>query len=560
MSSIKKQLPIICIIAIGAVVRFYGIANIPPSLNWDEISHGYNAYSILHSGRDEWGEYMPIIFRAYGDYKLPVYIYLTAISEYFFGLTPFAIRLPSIIAGLVTIFYSYRLIKLIFGEKVATLTALLVAIEPWSLFLSRAALEGNLALTFIVSGIYYLFEGLKSPAKLTLSILLLGVSVWTYNSARVFVPMLLISFGVLFYREIVQSVKMDTRLSALTILIGLILFVPMGFQLLETSGSARYENIAIINDGAVAEIEAKRNETSLPSLPSRLIYNRPIYFLKAFSVNYIAHFLPNYLFISGASDYQFNVPDHGLLFIIDVLFFYLGGWLLFKDRKEYRTKLFILAWLLLGPVAGSLTRGAPHTLRNIVSLPIPMLLITLGITQLSQKKYFAIAYLFIISILFGNYIGNYSTSYRTNYSWSWQYGHEQMAALTNKYYDNYDKIVVTKKYGEPHEFLLFYGAKNNYQWYAQPEHYFNDPNLVRFNQSNWWWVDRFDKFYFVNDWEVPHEFGKQFVLESKSSFTCNNSDSKCLLVTSPGNVPEKWTKIESVDFLDGQTAFEFYEI
>src|SRR3989344_5945968 len=188
---LKKHYVLIGIFLLAAPLRTYGININPPSLNWDEVSHGYNAYSILHSGRDEWGQFMPTIFRAYGDYKLPVYIYTTALSVAIFGLNTLAIRIPSIIAGIFLVFYTYRLSKLLFTEKIALISAFLIAVEPWNLFLSRVALEANLSQALIVAGIYYLLVSLEKPKKIIISIILLGLSVWTYNSARVFVPLLL---------------------------------------------------------------------------------------------------------------------------------------------------------------------------------------------------------------------------------------------------------------------------------------------------------------------------------------------------------------------------------
>jgi 4-amino-4-deoxy-L-arabinose transferase-like glycosyltransferase len=137
---------ILLILLASVLLRFWKVDSFPPSLNWDEISHGYNAYSILKTGKDEWGNILPTIFRAYGDYKLPVYIYLTVISEAFLGLTPLAVRLTSILAGISTVVFTYLLAKNIFSKKVALLSAFLVAIEPWSFFLSRGAFEANLAL------------------------------------------------------------------------------------------------------------------------------------------------------------------------------------------------------------------------------------------------------------------------------------------------------------------------------------------------------------------------------------------------------------------------------
>ncbi len=148
------------------------------------------------------------------------------------------------------------------------------------------------------------------------------------------------------------------------------------------------------------------------------------------------------------------------------------------------------------------------------------------------------------------YLFNYFTKYQKDYSWVWQYGYQEVVDYSRQNYGSYDKIIVSKKYGEPHEFFLFF-------WPWDPKSFQNDPQLVRFYQSNWNWVDRFDKFYFVNDWQVPQQEGEEFVLESGSVINCD--DFRCLLVTSPGNAPKTWHKLEQIDFLDGKPAFEIYE-
>jgi hypothetical protein len=114
-------------------------------------------------------------------------------------------------------------------------------------------------------------------------------------------------------------------------------------------------------------------------------------------------------------------------------------------------------------------------------------------------------------------------------------------------YDKYDKIIITKKYGEPHEFLLFFLKYD-------PGKYRNNPNLIRFFQSDWYWVDRFDKFYFVNDWQA-----KEMKLESGGSIDCLVPSAKSLLITSPGNSPNGWLNIYTINFLSGEPAFEIYE-
>ncbi|PIV02180.1 glycosyl transferase, partial [Candidatus Shapirobacteria bacterium CG03_land_8_20_14_0_80_40_19] len=63
-----KRAFLILIILLSLFLRIYCLQEVPPSLNWDEISHGYNAYSILKTGKDEWGKTFPLIFQAYGDF------------------------------------------------------------------------------------------------------------------------------------------------------------------------------------------------------------------------------------------------------------------------------------------------------------------------------------------------------------------------------------------------------------------------------------------------------------------------------------------------------------
>src|SRR5690606_7450646 len=135
--------------------RFLYLDEIPVSLNWDEVSHGYNAYSILRTGKDEWGQTMPLIFRAYGDYKLPVYIYLTAISEAVFGVNEFAVRFVSALAGVGIVYFMYLLGERLYSKRVGLWSAFLAALSPWSLFLSRGAFEANLGLLFAIAGLYF---------------------------------------------------------------------------------------------------------------------------------------------------------------------------------------------------------------------------------------------------------------------------------------------------------------------------------------------------------------------------------------------------------------------
>lgn len=570
----KKINPILFLIVVVAIfVRFIFINSAPPSLNWDEISHGYNAYSILKTGKDEWGKFMPLIFRAYGDYKLPLYIYLTAISELFFGLSTFSVRLISAISGVGSTIVGYFLVKSLFNsetedqeeknklENTSLLTALLIAVEPWTLFIGRAAFEANLGLFMFLLGLLFFQKFLKEKKYVLLSITFFGFSVWSYNSYRIFTPLIMFVLFLLNRKEMVSFFQKQKNVFVKSVLVLLLLFMPMFIQLLSSSGSARYSKVSIIDEGAINKIQEDRGnyQKKYPDFVARLMSNKLTYFAKSFSSNYLSYFSFNYLFTKGGSQYQFSVPGSGLLYIINLPFILIGLFFVVKQIKSSQSK-FILSWILIAPIVASITREAPHVLRSVTILPLPMILTSIGffevlnyVTKKFKVKAFKVIinalYLILIFVLLQSYLAKYFGKYTVSYSQSWQYGYKEVANYIAKNSDNYAKIVMTKKYGEPHEFLLFYLKYN-------PASYQKDKNLNRFYQSGWYWVDGFDKFYFVNDWQIPTE-GDKFVQESKKVVDCRQA--KCLLITSPGNFPTGWSKIETIKFLDGSIAFELYE-
>src|SRR3990167_1928038 len=142
------------ILILAFILRFYKLGQIPLSLDWDENSNAYNAYSILKTGRDEYGNFLPLTNRSFDDYKPPLYMYLEVPVIALIGLTPLAARLPSAVFGFLTVPVIYFLTKKLFeksnvsaqwsvvkSESIALLTMLMLAISPWHLQFSRVGFE-----------------------------------------------------------------------------------------------------------------------------------------------------------------------------------------------------------------------------------------------------------------------------------------------------------------------------------------------------------------------------------------------------------------------------------
>ncbi len=114
---IKKYLLLILIVALALFLRLIYLGHFPAGFAADEAAQAYDAYSLIHTGRDAWGISWPIAsFRSFADYKAPLQTYLLIPSVAIFGLNEFATRLPSAIAGTRAVLVTYVLANQIFSS------------------------------------------------------------------------------------------------------------------------------------------------------------------------------------------------------------------------------------------------------------------------------------------------------------------------------------------------------------------------------------------------------------------------------------------------------------
>src|SRR6202158_4635509 len=86
---------------VGVGVRVARLDKMPPALNQDEACDGYDAYSILTTGRDHHGNFMPIVMQGFNDYRMPLFQYSLVPLVGAFGLKVAVVRLGAAIWGIV---------------------------------------------------------------------------------------------------------------------------------------------------------------------------------------------------------------------------------------------------------------------------------------------------------------------------------------------------------------------------------------------------------------------------------------------------------------------------
>lgn len=538
----KNKFIFLLIIILTVSTRFYRLADFPVSLNWDEISHGYNSYSVLKTGRDQWGQLLPVFnFRAYGDYPTTLYMYLTIPFVYLFGLNAFSIRLPSAILGTISVLFSF-----IFGQKFlkknsySLLLAFLCSISPWLFFTSRGVFQSTISQSLFFIGIALLYSSLSSKKLSLAGCVLLGLSSYAYHNTR------LIALPIFFIFIYIFKSQINFFKSKLAIITFLFFAIPATLSMLTSESRARSPWVSIIDQGAINYLNEKIGQFSLGSAAGRLVYNKATYFSAYFINNLIDSFNPVKLFFIGTKQFQFNVPYFGILLFVWLPFFYIGFLSVINSAaiKKQKSYLFILCWLFLGLIPSAITKGDFPVLRLMPILPLPQLFTVIGFFSVANKfrKFlYLILILFIISSLmaYTSYLRKYYVNYPINYSFAWQYGYREAVNLAKTNYNRYDQIIFTKKYGEPHEFVLFY-------WPWDPLSYQSDPNKIWDYHTNWYWVDAFDKFKFINDWEI--------IAKTQTSTT------NTLLITSPGNYPPTANFITRISFLDKSPAFDIVSL
>ena len=537
-----------CVIIAAFFLRFYKDTQIPPSLNWDEVSIGYNAYSILKTGRDEWGKFLPLHFKSYGEYKLPAQIYASIPAIAIFGLNDFGVRITPVIYGTLTVMFLYFLAKKLFKNRwIGLISAFLLAISPWHIQLTRASFESSFSVFWIVLGLWFFVKGFEKPRWWVLSIIPFIISIYTYNSARIFTPLLLPVIFIIYKKQILERKKEFL----ISLLLFIALLIPLLPFVLSGEANARYKLVSITDDpGLIPRINERRGMSKLPAPLPRLIHNRVTYESYYFAKNYLAHFTPSFLFLTGAGHRQHHVQGMGELYYFQALFLLLGIYFIFRKKEKF--KWLLIAWILIAFIPVSETNDSiPNALRTLIAAPVYQIFTAFGIyyafSYLRRQKALTVGLGIALIILaldqFTSYLKNYYMVYPVLYSRDWQYGNKQAVQYIKENYDKYDLIVYTREYGEPHMFTLFY---LNYP----PDKFQNNPDLERYETHDWVRVERFGKFYFPDLGDSDTTMKK--IREKYAG-------KKILFIGTDSEINDDSNIVETINFLDGSIAFQIVD-
>lgn len=515
----KTTLLLIAICVLFLFTRFYQISSVPPSVYWDEASIGYNAYSILNTGKDEWGKSFPVHFRAFGEFKLPVFIYSAVLPIWVFGLNEFSLRFTSVIFSFVCLIGLFLLTNKIFkNKKVALLSVFFLTISPGIFIFSRTGYEATAGLAFYILAIYFFILSKERKYFSILSIIFFVITMYSYNSYRIITPLTLLP---LFINQIISDRKKVKNLYGyfLSLIILVIGLVPIYRFFASPESFSRFQAVGITN------------------------YSKNIMdLLSTFILNLLSHFNWNFLFLNGDINPRSQQPGFGQLYILDLIFLVLGALTLFKSFKK---NIFIFYILFISLIPSALTTEAPHALRTLSVVPFLSIISAVGIIYLTNliKFRFLLPFLVVIYfILFGYYFINFTKTYSLRYSRDWQFEYKQIFLNYRSIFNQYDQIYISDMSSQPYIFQLFYLKED-------PEDFVKNAEFNSLNDRGFSKIASFNKFnYFKNLSDLKLDSTKKTLI-----FTPENAN-----INKELNF-KNLKLISEIKYLDGKLAFFVYE-
>lgn len=418
---ITELLILAAIVVLGVFLYFHKLDAIPSGFYIDEALPGYNAYSLLKTGKDEYGKVFPVALRFYGSYNPPLYTYFTILPVAFFGLTIFSVRFMAALSGVVSIvvvYYFLKKLSLTKSKATPAIAALLFTISPWAVLYNRVGYEISLAFLLFSAGSLFVWLGFKKSRFLVLGLSFLSLSTYVAYTQRFLVPIFILGILLVFAKKI--NVGKFRKHLILGLVIAAIIQIP---HLLIIATPAFFPKSGLFYEVAT-----------------------PLAFLREFFSQYFTYFSPRSLFFLPDPDPQRSVPLLSVFYFWMVIPYFIGLYALWKEYRKPAAK-YVLLLLLLTPAVAAFTHDPFSTHRALPSLLPMIVVIGLGIDRLICKYPTGKWVPIFLVLIAGSLVllwRSYFVFLPKERARAWSYGFEQLAEEVKRRPDEWFVIDQTR--------------------------------------------------------------------------------------------------------------------
>lgn len=438
------------IILIGFFLRVININNNPPSLYGDELTIVYDAYSILKTGQDQTGTSFPLTF-SMGAGRPAGYVYGSIPFVALFGPTALGVRALSILSGIGIIILLYYIGRKFWG-KLGLAAAFIVAISPWDISLSRGGFEAHFALFLSLLGLVLFIFSDKKPWFLILSALSFGLTLHTYPTYKLTLPLFLIL--LIWYKGGLKRFSKEIRIQTiLSIVILTVMGILAAIQTFTGGSETRFSNINVFSqkqaqEAIIQKINFERSISILPSSISQYFHNKGVEYGKVLIENYLQNFSLNFLVLHGDGNPRHNMATMGIVYFTEIILLLLGVVSLWQKGK--RILALLIGWVLIGAL-GSTFLGSPHVLRSAFMLPPLTLLSANGLNyfiSLSKNIFMTTVTILLLCILiiqFTFFVYKLYFLAPNEYSNFWSYPAKLASEIALRNKENFNYIILSDK-------------------------------------------------------------------------------------------------------------------
>lgn len=466
----KYVIIFVLILLVGSFIRLFRIADIPSGFHADEAVFGYNAYSILKTGRDEYGKYFPLILKSFGDYKAAVYSYATIPFIPLFGLTELSVRLPSAISGIFFIILAYLIaFQLSKDRKLALITSLVTAISPMGIVLSRVQSDPLMCIVIFCFAFYCwnLWVEKGKHMYILFAFVSLVLSFLTYVATRLFAIPFFIILGLCYWKSYSAKIRKAYIVSLFVMIVVIVLL----------STSSAGTRLSQINIFSKTDVQVLINEEiredgggEYPIVTTRIFHNKLTGFARYMLKNYSDYLSANFLFFQAEQPLRERIPNTGIMYLIEFPLLLIGVYMSVKKRLRYG--IFSVIWVTMVPLVLSFISGETPNIHRFFLATLPLsLLVGIGILSIVKMLNGFRRSLLIILIIVGYicsiifFLHELFVHQPVHVPFFRGYAYKALVTDVSMRYKDYSKIVITKSNESPYIYFLFYGAfdPKNYQ-------------------------------------------------------------------------------------------------
>lgn len=428
---LKNNWPILLIILVAIILRFWQLGTIPPGLHPDEAANGQDIIRMIDQSDfkaiyDTNGPREALFFYLQGFF---VYLgKLTKWSSLYF--TPLSLRIAPAIIGVLTVWGLYLLGKEFFNKNVGLFAAAALAVSSWHVQFSRNGFRAIMA-PFALVFLFYFFIRAYREGKLKDWLgfgIFLAIGFYTYLSFRM-VPLVFIALLIYILIANRNFFKDNFKKMLITFGLFLLLMVPMFIHFYFVPAD-------ILGRSSTSIFNEEINGGS----PIRALTGNIVKTLRMFNVE-------------GDMNWRHNVAAFPMLDPLAGVLFWIGliiSLLKIKDIEHFT----LIMWVGALSLPEVLTaEGIPHALRIVGVIPVVFLWVGLAADFLLSKiklKYVWVYGLLTILVISGTFtINRYFVVFPASGEAGDAYAEDMvaMAKEINSTPKTYSNFLITGEYG-----------------------------------------------------------------------------------------------------------------